>query len=370
MKSVLEEAGRSIERFFTPESKLEIPPLPYGEAFDVPEDLIEAVSNLPKGEHDSYGATPLHRSRTLKQQIELETTLRKRTYNVPTGVSMWIANSIQNTFAQRFHKRAEANEENYETSLSDGREYLPIAGVKEMYIRSELGEASPGELLMTRKMKRIRSIELACLTHPYGNGIEMLEPMRDAVKTSVDFLGGTYNENPENIYRVKDAIKHEETGEVLGYLMTRKHVLGMMPDGTEIRERSSFFLQIEAPTIIEMLGEDMESAMNEYETIGQLLKLDDISAAFLQYDQFSAAIPISSTIYAFNRFDAAEIEQKAIETRQAEAKKFAKKYPLLYALSLGDRTPLEYAPETKTDLVKRKARVLPKVMANKLRNLF
>lgn len=312
--------------------------LPYGELFDSPTNFLTYIAQLPKGEAETYGATPLNRPRTLEDQLELELTLRRRTYEIPKGISVELADQIQQTFAARFHSRGEANDENYQTSLSDGSDYLHILGVAELFEKGELGTASPAELLVIRKLKGIRSVELACLTHPYQiDGT--LEEMRGAVKKSVEDLGGTYNENPEKIYKVKDVFKDRETGKVLGYLMTRKRVLGLMPDGTEIRERSSFVLQISHDSLVEQYGQEMAGALDNLDSISGLLGLDVIADVSLDLDMFGKAIPISSTIYAFSREDTEKINQRAAEKKKIEQEIFAKDYPFLYAWSQGETWP-------------------------------
>ena len=371
MINLFEKVGRAYDNIEATETCGDtIPDLPYAEYFDSDEDIIQAVAELPKGKPDTFGATPLDRTRTLQQQLELEKTLRKRTYNLPSGVSLKIASYLQMIFAQRFHNRAEANEENYQSSLENGADYLTIPGVAEMYDRGELGEASPAELLLIRGMKKIRSVELACYTHPYGNGIETLADMRSAVQTNIEFLGGVYDENPEKRYRVKDIVKDHENGDVLGYIMTRKRTLGYMPDGTEIRERSSFLLQVDGDIIEDMYGGEIKSFLNEDDLVMDFLHLDDISDALLEYDQFSAAIPISSTIYAFNREDEKKVHLQTEAIRTIERNKFAEEYPLLFAIMQGDDRPLQHQPETKAEMIRRKARVMPKVMANRLKYFF
>lgn len=371
MINLLEKIGRTPAQSGEKEAEYAtVSDLPYAEYVESGINFLETIANLPKGLPDTFGATPLNRVRTLEQQLELEKTLRKRTYDIPSGVSLKLASYIQTIFAQRFHDRAEANEENYQSALIDGRPHKAIPGVEELYDRGELGSASPAELLLIRAMKKIRSVELACYTHPYGNGIEKLTEMRDAVQKNIEFLGGSYDKNPEKRYRVKDIVKDHDTGDVLGYIMTRKRTLGYMPDGTEIRERSSFLLQVDSEVIQEMFGGEIKTFLNEDDLVMDFFRLDEVSDSFLEYDQFSAAIPISSTIYAFNREDEKNVRQRTENLHTIERNKFAKQYPLLFAIMQGDNSPLLYAKETRREALIRKARVTPKIIANRLKYLF
>lgn len=290
-------------------------------------ELLQSTELLPIGTPLTYGATPLDRVKTLQQQLDLAERLRELTLtNVPEGIPATIVNYMQPTFSQRFHSRGEANEENYLSALLRKEDYAEYPEVVAMIERGEYGLASPSELLATRSLLGIRSIELGCVSHPYGNRIASIYDMRSAIKDHVEALGGIYDTNPEARYRVKSIIcpNHENTlFKAVGFLMTKKTTLGMMEDGTIIRERASFVLRTDIPEVQSRLhtmfpivrspGNDWQDALVE---AGNLSSVVD---ALKDNDEFTKLIPISSTIYAFNPETAQEVMKRkevAMEERR------------------------------------------------------
>ena len=309
------------------------------------------AEKLPHGEPLTWGATPLDRMSTLSQQLDLVVTLQQLTYrDIPDDVDMEMVDYVHTTFTSRFHNRAEANEENYMTSINTSNDVFSPE-VLTMLKRAELGHATPAELLLTRQLKGIRSVELACLTHPYGKRIdELLEKMRDEVRDQVEFMGGVYLDEPDTRYRVKEIIGHEKGQEEFdkGVLMTRKRTLGAMPDGTIIRERSSFVLRLDAAVPLT----DVERSALEAVDLSQpdwqdaLVKagnLDKVADLLMKVDEYSLAIPIATTIYAYNPETARLIEERdALEYAQRKAD-FAKSYPILTAAMNGEKSKLRVA---------------------------
>lgn len=304
--------------------------------FDFSAFLMKS-NKLPHGEPMTYGATPLDRMTTLQQQFELSRTLQELTYrDIPDDVPMEIIDYVHTTFATRFNNRAEANEENYVTSLNVGEEYE--SDIQAMFKRGELGQASPSELLLIRQLRGIRSVELACLTHPYGKRLESLPDMREAVHQHVELLGGTYYDDPETRYRVKEIVGYEKGKEKLdkGVLMTRKRTLGVMPDGTVIRERLSYVLRLDDKTTFtqddaEALNGIDLSKSNWQEELMRVGKFDEVAATLLLMDEFSFVIPISTTIYAFNSETACLIEKRDAKMLARRRALFAKQNPVLSA---------------------------------------
>jgi len=301
--------------------------------------FFDDIKAFHKGEPLTYGATPLDRMTTLQQQFELLDAFRPlTTHNIPDDIPMEIIGYVHTTLPSRFHSRGEANEDNYVTALYSNSEFS--LEEREMFKRGELGQASPSELLLIRQLKGIRSVELACLTHPYGEDrIKMLPEMREVVREHVEFMGGTYEENPENRYRVKEIIGYEKGHEQFdkGVLMTRKRTIGRMPDGTIIRERSSFVLRLDDEMPImqserEALGDVDLSAPDWQDNLVKAGKLDEIADVLLEMDEFSYAIPISSTIYAFNPEIARIIKERDEDTTAKKHIAFADEFPEIAAV--------------------------------------
>ncbi len=303
-------------------------------------DFLRESRALPAGEPGTYGATPLDRVATLEQQIDLLKSLQEYTYrNIPDDVPMAIFDYVHTMFASRFHHRSEANEENYTTALIEADFFAHYPDILDMFNRAELGKANPSELLATQELRGIRSVELACLTHPYGERIDpLLDEMRTVVQAHVELLGGVYYGEPETRYRVKEIIINEngEQDFSVGLLMTRKRTLGYMPDGTIIRERSSFVLRLDegcpvTEADIEALRSVDLTAKDWQDQLVRAGNLDEIVSELLRLDAFSLAIPLSTTIYAYNTETAQKITKREDELRKEKHAELAREFPTLAA---------------------------------------
>ncbi|MGH7217976.1 MAG: hypothetical protein ACREGE_00820 [Candidatus Microsaccharimonas sp.] len=309
-------------------------------------EILEQSSQLPKGEPYGYGATPLDRMATLGSQRELALTLQGYTLSIPEDVPLSVADYVHRTFMERFYGRAEANEENYTTSLRTKEDYADNEAIQAMIERGELGHASPTELLILRDLLGIRSVELACVTHPYGERIEMLQEMREVVAQHVIQYGGRYDPDPSTRFRVKEVIGRAEgdTSLTNGLLMTRKRTLATLPDGTTIRERSSFVLRTDEQSLLNK--EDIAalktvdlSQPDCQDKLVEAAHLDEMARILLKSDFFSQAIPISTTIYAFNEATANEIHERDHAQLLERRAEFAKQYPVLAAAAQNYNTP-------------------------------
>lgn len=282
------------------------------------ENILARAHHLPQGEPGTYGATPLNRLTTLNQQVELGYKLQRLTTHIDKNTPMEIAAYVHDTFLSRFNKRGEANEHNYISALHTKDEFNDNPILMGVFERAELGLASPSELLITRQVLGIRSVELACLTHPYGDERlnEFLEPMREAVEAHVELFGRAYTPDPEPRYRVKEVVlPTDDATFAMGLLMTRKRKLATLSDGTIVRERSSFVLRLtDNPLIdeaclvalrsVDPKDKDFQSKMVE------VARLDEIVSGLLEMDEFDLAIPLSTTIYAYNPATAKSIKER------------------------------------------------------------
>ncbi len=305
-----------------------------------PLEVFEKAATIPRGEPETFGSTPLDHGLAYTQQRELLQNLQELVdTDIPEDIPENIAEYMKDTFAARFHSRGNANHENYLTALHSCEEFADDPVASEVLSRAKLGHASPAELLLVRQMLGIRSAELACLTHPYGKRLEYITPMREAVRDSVELLGGTYDDEPETRYRVKGVVNEIqwEADYTEGFFMTRKRNLGVMPDGTVIRERTSFILRrIAIPwqnlQAIRRLDAKDSTWQDEAVKVGYL---SDIADVLLEADEYSLVIPVSTTIYAFNPETAALIdvrESVAHEVRRRELEKdMAERFPALLA---------------------------------------
>jgi len=277
------------------------------------DELISDIESAPRGEAETYGATPYDLAFNRKPQRQILEGLQELLSNIPEDLPLVIASYVQDTFKARFWNRLHANSENFTTGLVCSNPYEIDDRLYDMIERGSDGHASPAELLLLRDQLGIRSLELACVTHPYGDKekIKLLPEMQESVRSAVEILDGEYTKEPTPRYRVKDVV-YDDKGDVAGLLMTRKRDFGHMQDGTIVRERSSFVLRVDEKSDLRLLiGADMiEKLVSTHALANEdaqvvMQEFNDIISDYLSFDEFSQAIPIATTTYAFNRETAA-----------------------------------------------------------------
>jgi len=306
-------------------------------------EILEQARDIPRGAPETFGATPLDHASAYDQQcVLLDAMGELLKTDIPSDIPEEIVKYMEDTFSARFHSRGTANHENYLTALHAEDEFQSTPVTMEMIERAKLGHASPAELLLVRETLGIRSAELACLTHPYGKRIEYIDVMRDSVRQSVELLGGSYYEDPETRYRIKGAVneRYWEANYSEGFFMTRKRDLGLMPDGTVIRERTSFILRsdengaLPSSNLEAIRSLDIKDKTWQDDAV-RIGHLDQIAAGLLEADEFSLVIPVSTTIYAFNPETASEIEtvqqEKREQRRVALQHDIQARFPALFA---------------------------------------
>lgn len=282
-------------------------------------EMVHNAEQAPKGRLDTYGATPLDHQLAFEQQCELLDSMKPLVEaDIPDGTPDKIAEYVKDTFEARFHKRGTANFENFITALNTD---IPEE-LKPAIEKARMGHASPAEILLVRDAMGIRSAELACLTHPYGKRIEHLDEMRDAVRYSVELMGGIYDDKPTSRFRVKGTVGavYDDISQISdGFFMTRKRTVGVMPDGTIIRERTSFVLRTEYDGIpfVDLSEASKLDPRTEtwQEDVVRAANLDSIASELMEANEYGLAIPISTTIYAFNEKTAEEVASRRAEER-------------------------------------------------------
>lgn len=293
-------------------------------------ELLEVAKSLPAGQPDTYGATPLNHPAAYYQQQEVFEGLQTIVDNeIPNSIPSVVVEHIQNTFPARFHGRSAANQENYISALREKDEYSDDCALQELFECGEMGRATPAELLIMRQLLGIRSVELACLTHPYGKRMNVLEEMRDAVKENVEQMGGAYFDDPETHFKAKAVVGLNGTtiDHSTGIFMTRKRTLGEMPDGTIIKERSSFVLRTDQASTVSAEDVSQLNRLNPWHPDWQahavaVGRLDEHAKVLLDDNHYDLAIPISSTIYAFNPETTRLIQERDNTERQARRRAF------------------------------------------------
>jgi len=315
-----------------PESKGEV----HTPFFSVTPELMALVGQLPSGDALTYGATPLNQVVTLEQQYHTRLDLRKGVFLLPDGVPLAIASYATHTFDNRFFGRGSANNENFFSALRFTEIESFDDETRKMIERGELGHASPGELILIRDLLGIRSVELACLTHPYGENIDpYLTDMRKSVRKAVVLLGGEWHQDPTPVFSVKESV--DEFGEVQnlneldvpsGILMTRKRDLATLPDGSMIRERSSFVVRTDKDSeLYKLLGPEAMKQLSEIQNLPsdqaalQFALFEPFIKELLDNDKWTEAIPISTTIYDFNK-ETERLVELALEQVKADRKRY------------------------------------------------
>lgn len=287
----------------------------------VPFDALELNA---KSNSVQWGPSPLnafYSTEISDDQENVRHTLEIRARSVPPElgpISEEIQSFVSHSFIARFTDRVMANYDNFGKRL---KRTMTDITLEEMHLveRSLAGDASPAELMYVRQLLGIGSIELGCLTHPYGNNIDKLDTMRGAVVDAVGIFGGTLlDEKP--YYAVKQAdnlyMKYMTRGMHDAFLMTRKRDLAVLPDRSLIRERSSFIVRIdEASGFDQQIAKNIRKVPvhnnpNWTQHIAIAGRLNEVVPPLLENNEFSKAIPSATTIYNFDRETIARIKMR------------------------------------------------------------
>jgi hypothetical protein len=314
-------------------------------------DVLEILAVNEKSTALGWGASPLnafHDPELWEAQEQVKHELEGRTLSVPnelTAIPEDIQEYVNSSFVPRFTNRLMANYDNFRQRLvtnyddfsEEDQDYL--ADLEERALR---GKASPAELIYFRQITGIASIELGCLTHPYGNSIELLNDMRMSVSEASKMLNGELLDSPQ-VLAVKQPdnvyMKDREPFVKDSILMTRKQDLAVLPDGSIVRERSSFVLRIdEASDFDQKRAQNMRKIplFNNPDWNKHLMIAGDLENTvppYLEDNDFKVAIPLSTTIYAFNKDTKEDVkardqlvkEQLKVERKERHEKNLAQR---------------------------------------------
>ncbi len=309
----------------------ELAEAPYVPSIEVTDALLDDIARCPRGVAETYGATPFDMVYSLASQQEVLEGRLELLCHVPKNVPASIGEYVKSTFVNRFWARLRANDENLMTSLLFRHQDDAVVDdrIFPMIERGKTGQASPAELMLLRNQLGTRSLEVACLSHPFGNDIEILKNMREAVKDGIHALGGEYNDLPEPCYAVKEVV-YDENGMPTGVLMTRKLDFGVLPDDTIIRERSSFVLRLDDKSEIRAAIGDAGAAeivrmsqLSKQEQKEAMIPFNAIISRYIAADAFDEIIPVSTTTYAFNREVEEALKLLNIEPKYDEYEPYA-----------------------------------------------
>lgn len=276
---------------------------------------------------ETWAASPIDlygRESVKKQQLRVGNLLMKRAEDAckKLGLGPELTDAIVVSSIQRFHYESTINHCNYSDRLFEtpGEDMeLEFPG---SYERAMKGTATPHDLLPVRSVLGMPSIELAKLSHIGGIGIDDLDVMRRSVHEAVTAQGGVMydDEDVETTLSplTSDGLMFFESRTASAIVMNRKRVLGEMPDGTSIREKSQFILRIDeqsgfdqsiASEIRNYVIEDGRSWLNHIKSIPGF---EEAVLDFLKQDDFKSAIPLVTTTYACNK----ETEKLAKEKKE------------------------------------------------------
>jgi hypothetical protein len=318
---------------------------------------LAALAEIPRSTYLGWGATPLDTFSVeglfgLQRRVH-DVLLKRRVLHVPPEIEATIPSEtrkyVEFNFTSRFWGRVHANSENHQRRLQKDFSGLDDTQ-KEIFNRALRGAANPAELLYVQSMLHIPSIELGCITHPYGTHTDKLEEMREAARLSMELFGADVRPEAElqDVFAIKqtdqvtNVVDRPPLIDARGYprkafsgeqanmhlrdavVVTRKRDHGVLPDGKVVRERTSFVFR---PALLDpRLAEAMQKvdlayndrALQQLNEIAQSMELDGVFADLIKEKMFDIIIPLSTTIYSFDRKIIAEIKRQ--EARQKLAR--------------------------------------------------
>lgn len=275
--------------------------------------------------HLNTGATPLagiEYPDVQKMQNDVRVALLRRiARSAPQETPLFVRSFMVHSFLTRFAGRASKNYDSYAERLVTDIPADAPPDFFEQHERAMRGTASPEELMIVRRTLGMRAIELARLTHPYGAMIDQLDLMRDDVAVAVASQGGILFEprdyNEKFKLRSTGLLLDPERGEqVMSLLITRRRDSGMVDDDSLVMERSSFIVPVHEgsaydPTLSKRMREvRMVDNPHRLEELAEVGRIHEVVPELLKSNNFSAAIPQSTTIFEFNQTTDREIDAR------------------------------------------------------------
>jgi len=311
-----------------------------------------------------WGATPLdayHDQILSRQQTNVRKKLEQRARFVPPEVGEIpeeVRAYVAQNFLTRFNGRTLANRDNFSRRIhTDPSEFTAD---EEMVLHKAMwGHATPAELLYLRCKLGMGSIELGCITHPYGTHTANVEEMRDSVRAAMRMFmvddEPTEEEDLEWTFAVKQADNLLDSQNQSMYLrsafvVTRKRDFGVLLDGSKVRERTSFVVRIDDESEFDQaVANNMRRVplMRNNDAMRHLTiagKLDKVLPPFIKEKRFGTVIPLSTTIYAFNRQTEARIETRDKEIEQELAMQRAPERARIAAILEASPEEAGYSP--------------------------
>lgn len=323
-----------------------------------PDELLPAIDLRILAAHPystslDWGATPLntyHDPALINQQEQVRDKLEQRSLEVPPEVGEIppeIQRYVAQNFMSRFNGRTMANIDNFSRRLRSNLAEFDMQD-RMVLTKAMWGQANPAELLHVRCAFGMASVELGCLSHPYGvlTDQDKLDDMRDSVRGAISLFGGelAIKETDEttggfedleegldgrDVFAIKRADNTQYSGDQMHhlqkvFLVTRKRNLGLLPDGSIIRERSSFIVRIDEDSKYDQeIAAKMRKVRLTYneramERLARISEIDRLLPPMIANREFGTVIPLSTTVYAFNRLTDERIKARDRQRRQEE----------------------------------------------------
>lgn len=300
----------------------------------------QEVSELER--HLGTGATPLAGAeypdvQKIQAQVKKE-LLRRIIRSAPRDTPLPVRSFMVHSFLMRFANRDSKNYDSYAERLFQAAPAEASPHFSELHERALRGTASPEELIVVRRTLGMKAIELARLTHPYGVMIDQLDVMRDEVATAITNQGGVLfgPEDYHEKYKLRSTgllLDPNRRGQVMSLLMTRRRDSGMVDDDTLVMERSSFIVPVHEGSEYDpvlsrrMRAVPMMDNPHRLEELEEAGRISEVVPELLETNNFTAAIPQSTTIFEYNQVTDRLIEQEKERIALENRRDFARQYP-------------------------------------------
>jgi len=298
--------------------------VPHGEpdfpgSFYARPEMLKALEQTSRGEPLTWGATPLepYRKDVAEQQREVGRKISelfpKRAKTVPFGLSWDTARFIEDNYIMRTQRRVSRNYDNYQY-----RGKFDISDIPQEALgfveRCNTGHASPAEIMATIDMEQIAAADVATLTIPYGQRIEHLEPMREAIREGAAIHGGELLPlKPTLEVRNANFLTPIYEATEPSLLMTRTYDTAKIDVNTKIMERSSF--NVVLPRLAPELSQVIQEIQYNEEWSARILALRGFEKAVLDAlsaNRHEVAVPVSVTALEVNY----RLVKKLLENKQ------------------------------------------------------
>ena len=288
---------------------------------------------------DTWAASPIdpyYNAKIRKMQLDVQNTILDRVDQSAEEMCLpdKLVSFIEGASLQRFQHEMQLNHVSIESARHAYGDDAPIYDIKQAYVHAINGDAMPSELLTIRERFNMPSVELGKISHVGAKGIEHLHTMRKKVSEEITSRGGLMYDQPEQQFRVDftDATflyspaseSGDSDGVKINYLtMKRKRVIGVLPDMTEIVEKSTFVLRVDEESPVDnQICQKIREIPSEYfvkidqlqERLQAIPDINEFLDFLLTSNRYDVAIPINTTIYAKNEETIADIA--AIEATQ------------------------------------------------------